>query len=477
MTTSAPTPESGSAAGPTLTFWGAAQTVTGSLHLLEWGGRRILLECGLYQGKREEARHRNGRFPFHPRHLDAVVISHAHVDHCGNLPTLIRQGFDGPIYCTPATRDLLDVVLTDSAKIQEEDAAHLNIQRHYVEPWVQPLYTRHDADRVMHHVKTVPYDEPREIVPGFRLSFSDAGHVLGSAVVHVKIATEAGERRLTFTGDLGRRNTPILNPAAPIPPADLLVCESTYGGRLHEPIERTAEKLWEVVKRTIARGGKVLVPAFSLGRTQLVVHFLHRGIAAGVLPMMPIYVDSPLAADIADVYRQHPECLDEEGRRHTADGPEYLGGGEVKFVRSFEESMQLGTRPGPSVLVAASGMCEAGRILQHLKHNIDDPRCSIVLVSYQAAGTVGRKLLEPKPTVRFLGRDWNKWADVVHLDGFSAHADRADFEAYLAPLAGQVGKVRLVHGEREQSAALAQSLDRLGFTDVSIPEPGESVAV
>src|SRR5262245_29816323 len=395
------------AAGPTLTFWGAAQTVTGSLHLLEAGGRRVLLECGLYQGRREEARQRNSRFPFHPHRLAAVVISHAHVDPCGNLPTLARQGFAGPIYCTPATRDLLGILLADSAKIQEEDAAHLNILRHYIEPWVQPLYTRPDVDRVLRQCVAVPYDVPTEILPGVRLRFSDAGHVLGSAVVHLAVGTAGETRTLTFTGDLGRRHMPILRPAAPIPPADLLVCESTYGGREHEPIARTVEKLWEVVRRTSARGGKVLVPAFSLGRTQLVVHYLHRGLAGGHFPPVPVYVDSPLAAEIADVYRDHPDCLSDEARRQVAGDADFLGDGAVQFVRSFEESMQLSTRPGPSVLVAASGMCEAGRILQHLRHNVDDPRNTVVLVSYQASGTVGRRLLEPKPTVRFHGKDWN----------------------------------------------------------------------
>jgi metallo-beta-lactamase family protein len=458
--------------GPRVTFWGAAQMVTGSMHLLEAGSARVLLDCGLYQGRRDEARRRNAEFPFAAKKISAVLVSHAHIDHCGNLPSLVRHGFDGPIYATPATRDLLAVMLVDSAKIQEEDAAHLNIQRNYAEPWVEPLYTRADVDRVLAQVSPVEYDRFREAAPGVRFKFLEAGHVLGSAMVHV---VTAGGHTLTFTGDLGRRSLPLLKHTAPVPPADVLVCESTYGNRTHEPIEETQRKLYAAINRTLDRGGKVFIPAFSLGRTQLIIHFIHRGILDGHIPRVPVYVDSPLAADITGVYETHPECLDAEGKQMLADGVGILGGDVVTYIREFEDSVRTSLRPEPSITIASSGMCDAGRILHHLKEHIDDPRCTVILVSYQAHGTTGRRLLEKTPTIKFLGREWNKWVEVVHLDGFSGHADRADFLAYLGPLAGQVGKVRLIHGEREQAESLAGALRDLGFVDVEVPSPGDVV--
>jgi metallo-beta-lactamase family protein len=461
--------------GPIVTFWGAAQMVTGSMHLLEAGATKVLLDCGLFQGKRDEARRRNAQFPFPPRQIAAVIVSHAHIDHCGNLPTLIHQGFDGPIFCTPATRDLLQVMLHDSAKIQEEDAAHLNIQRNYAEPLIEPLYSRGDVEQVLAQVVPVGYDKFREVRPGIRFKFLEAGHVLGSAVVHVLAETAGEKHSLTFTGDLGRRNLPLLRHTAPLPPAEVLVCESTYGNRVHEPIAQTQAKLYAAINRTIERGGKVLIPAFSLGRTQLIIHFIHKGILEGHIPRVPVYVDSPLAADITGVYESHPECLDDEGKKMLEDGVGILGGDVVTYIRDFEDSLRVSRRPDPCITIASSGMCDAGRILHHLKEHVDDPRCSVILVSYQAYGTTGRRLLEKSPTVKFLGKEWNKWIEVVHLDGFSGHADRADFLAYLEPLAGRVGKVRLIHGEREQAESLADALRELGFTDVAVPVPGDRV--
>jgi metallo-beta-lactamase family protein len=460
---------------PRVTFWGAAQMVTGSMHLLEAGSTQVLLDCGLYQGRREESRERNAHFPFHPKRIAAAIVSHSHIDHCGNLPSLIRHGFDGPIYCTPATRDLLAVMLVDSAKIQEEDAAFLNIHRKYAGTMVEPLYTRPDVERVLAQVVSINYDKPREIRPGIRFKFLEAGHVLGSAMVHLTIDGDFGAQTLVFTGDLGRRTLPLLRRTAPIPPADLLVCESTYGNRTHEPIESTSAKLYDAINRTIRRGGKVLIPAFSLGRTQLIIHFIHKGILEGHIPHVPVYVDSPLAADITGVYESHPECLDDEGKQMLADGVGILGGDVVTYIREFEDSLRISRRPDPCIVIASSGMCDAGRILHHLQEHVDDPRCTVILVSYQARGTTGRRLLEKSPTVKFLGKDWNKWLEVVHLDGFSGHADRSDFLAYLTPLAGKVGKVRLIHGEREQAESLAEALRDLEFTDVEVPGPGDAV--
>ncbi len=464
-------------ADPTLTFWGAAGGVTGSMHIIETGNHKILLDCGLHQGRREEARQRNGHFPFHPDQIDAVIVSHAHIDHCGNLPTLLRQGFDGPIYCTPPTCDLLRVMLADSAKIQEEDAAHLNIARNYAEPWVQPLYTVNDVEKVFSRLVSVPYGRDTDATKTVRFRFIEAGHVLGSAMVHVVVAAPDRDRTLTFSGDMGRRGLPILKPTGTIPPADVLVCESTYGNRTHRSFSETIEKLYATIRDTMDRDGKVLIPAFSLGRTQLIIHVLQQGLREGKLPPIPIFVDSPLASEVAGVYRAHPNSLSDEIAQALREGHGLLGGDGVTYVRDFEQSTLLATRPGPSVIIASSGMCDAGRIQQHLKQLVDDPRCTIILVSYQASGTVGRRLLEPKSTVRFQGRDWNKWIEVVHLDGFSGHADKHDFTAYLGPIAGKVGKVRLIHGEREQSESLAGMLRELGFDDVAVPSPGDRVTI
>jgi len=460
---------------PTLTFWGAAGGVTGSMHLVEIGNHKILLDCGLHQGRREEARERNGHFPFHPHQIDAVILSHAHIDHCGNLPTLVRQGFNGPVYCTPPTRDLLRVMLADSAKIQEEDAAHINIARNYAEPWVQPLYHHTDVEKALQQVVQVPYAKETSVAKNVRFRFIEAGHILGSAMVHMVVAGPFHNRTLSFSGDMGRRGLPILKPTGDVPPADVLVCESTYGNRLHRSFAETVDKLYAAIRHTVEKEGKILIPAFSLGRTQLIIHVLQQGLRAKKIPSIPIYVDSPLASEVAEVYRAHPNSLSPEISQALKEGHGILGGDGVSYVRDFEESTRLASRPGSAIIIASSGMCDAGRIQQHLKQLVDDPRCTIILVSYQASGTVGRKLLEQKPTVRFQGRDWNKWLDVVHLDGFSGHADKEDFIAYLQPVVGKIGKVRLIHGERDQAEALSEMLRGMGFDDVAVPAPGDRV--
>jgi metallo-beta-lactamase family protein len=457
---------------PTVTFWGAAQSVTGSMHLVEFAGFKLLLDCGLVMGRGSEARERNGRFPFEPAEIDAVVLSHAHIDHCGNLPNLVRQGFAGPIYCTPATRDLLGVMLADSARIQEEEA--------YVESLLgrseaSEFITREDVARTVGQCQPVPYDTVRAMHPQVQLRLVDAGHLLGSAMVLLTMAAGGREYTVTYTGDLGRRGLPFLHHPAPVPEADLLICESTYGGRTHKPLEELAESFAEVVVRTVRRGGKVLIPAFNLGRAQIVVHFLEKWMAQGRLPRVPLYVDSPLAADIADIHRRHPDAL-VEGRAAVA-GQAAEGESTVQYVRSLAESRELSTRREPCVIVASGGMCEAGRILRHLQENIDDPRASVVLVSYQAPQSLGRKLLERGPRVHFRGRSWNKWADVVDLKGFSGHADHNDFLKLLSPLAGKTGKVRLVHGDMESAEALSSALRQKGFAEVAIPWRGDKVSV
>jgi metallo-beta-lactamase family protein len=452
---------------PTVTFLGAAQSVTGSMHLLEAAGQRILLDCGLFRGPREEAHQRNARFPIEPNGIDAVILSHAHVDHCGNLPNLIRQGFGGPIYCTPATRDLIAVMLADSARIQEEEAA---VARVAGRPTAlrTPLYTRTNADEAVRRCLVVEYEQPYTIHPGIRLLFRDVGHILGAALVVLTIDQNGRELRVTFTGDLGRRGLPFLHQPCAVPPSDLIISESTYGGRRHDTLEVMTAKMSDIVRRTAARGGKVLIPAFSLGRTQVVAHFLQTWMRNGTLPYLPIYIDSPLSIDIAEVYRRH-------AARHLAVAP--VEEPAVEFILSPEEADYLTTRPEPCIIIASGGMCEGGRIVHHLRRHIDDPRATIVLVSYQAPHSLGHQLLELKPTVRFHGRNWNKWAEVVEINGFSGHADHDDFLALLAPAAESAQHVRLVHGEPVAAQALALALSERGCRDVAAPQRGDSVAL
>jgi metallo-beta-lactamase family protein len=364
-------------------------------------------------------------------------------------------------------------MLGDAAKIQEEDAAYLNRHREKGEPRVEPLYDGRDVYHTLLKFKDVPYDKPVAVGDDLEATFVDAGHLLGSAMVHVRV----GDRRLTFTGDLGRPGLPILRDPAPVPPADLLISESTYGGHTHEPVEETAERLGEVVRHTAGRGGKLIVPAFSVGRTQTIVYYLHQLARAGRLPDVPVFVDSPMAARATEVFRSHPECFDSEARQLLSDHPELFGAGWVRYVESVHDSIALNGRPGPCVIVAASGMCEAGRVLHHLKHNIGDARNTVLIVGFQAEHTLGRRLVERQPEVRILGRTFALKAEVVVLNGLSSHADHGELLHSLSPLREAARRVRLVHGEPERAAALAEGLRAAGFADVAIPDRGESSPV
>jgi metallo-beta-lactamase family protein len=465
------------AAEPTVTFWGAARTVTGSMHQVDACGHSVLLDCGLFQGRRDEARLRNQGFSFRPRDIDAVLLSHAHIDHCGNLPNLVRQGFAGPIYCTPATRALAGVMLGDAAKIHEEDANYLNNHREPGEPAVEPLYDGRDVYRTLLRLRAVPYDTPFAVGPGLEARFTEAGHLLGSAMIGLRIDAGGCERRLTFTGDLGRPGLPILRDPDPVPPGDLLISECTYGGHTHEPVQETAERLGAVVRQTADRGGKLVIPAFSVGRTQTIVYFLHQLMNAGRLPDLPVFVDSPMAVRATEVFRAHPECFDDETLRLLREHPDLFGERHVTYVDKVHESIALNDRREPCVIISASGMCEGGRVLHHLRHNVENPRNTILIAGYQAAETLGRRLVERRPQVRILGRTLALKAEVVVLNGLSSHADHGGLLRSLAPLAGTAQRVRLVHGEPERAAALAEGLRAAGFEDVAIPDRGESATV
>lgn len=461
---------------PTVTLWGAAREVTGSQHLAQAAGQRLLLDCGLVMEKGEEARARNGRFPFDPAHLDAVLLSHAHLDHSGNLPNLVRQGFAGPIWCTKPTRDLLTCLLPDAARIQAEEAERLTWARPAGARPVMPLYGRSDVDALLEQVRLADYGEPIELAPGLTASFHPAGHVIGSAMVHLEWENGAQIHRLTYTADLGRRGLPLHRPSAPLPRSELVLCESTYGGRVHEPWEQMLEALRVLTQTTLARGGKALIPAFSLGRTQLLVYAFQTLMESERLPKLRLFVDSPLAAQITSVYQRSLDDLAEPLRtRFAGRRSEFLMGPGISYLRTQEDSQSLNDYPGPAVILSSSGMGEGGRIIHHLKHWIDDPRCTIILVSFQAPGTLGARLLEPGPTIRIHGKDRNKWADIVALRGFSAHADQADLLAKLGELDPRATRVALVHGEPKEALALAAALRERGWPQVGVGEPGETL--
>ncbi|CAN5240123.1 MBL fold metallo-hydrolase [soil metagenome] len=447
------------------------------MHQVTAAGKTILLDCGFYQGRRAESIQRNRDFPFKAKSIDAVILSHAHIDHCGNLPNLVRRGFSGPIYCTPATRALAAVMLGDAAKIQMEDAEYLNRKRERDDPKVEPIYDTRDVFRTLHRLQAVNYGARVAIGRGLEAVFSDAGHLLGSAMINLRITTTAGDKRITFTGDLGRPGLPILRDPDVVPACDLLISESTYGGHTHEPVDETAENLCNVVARTVVRGGKVIIPAFAVGRTQTVIFFLHQLHAAGKLPNMPIYVDSPMATKASEVFRAHPECFDEETADLFANHPDLFGGKRVRYVESVHESIALNSTAEPCVIIAASGMCEAGRVLHHLKHNLDNPRNTILIAGFQAEHTLGRRIVERRPEVRVLGRMIPLRAEVVILNGLSSHADHQDLIRMLSPLAGKTRQVRLVHGEPNRAAALADGLRTAGFADVGIPTRGDTTTI
>lgn len=466
-----------------LQFWGAVRTVTGSMHLLEVHGRRILLDCGLFQGKRQEAFQRNRAFPFDVRSVDALVLSHAHIDHSGNIPSLVRQGFAGPIYATPATYDLCGAMLRDSAHIQAADAAYVNKKRaRKGEPPVEPLYGVDDVVASLHHFVSVAYGRSLPIAPGVLLTFYDAGHILGSALTVLDVEEGGRRTRLLFTGDLGRRNLPILRDPQVVPAVDVLITESTYGNRDHGTPEEAEARLQEVVQRTYRRGGKVLIPAFAVGRTQEVVYALHRLTEARAIPPLPIYVDSPLAANVTEIFRLHPECYDEETVDFMwMDGHrDPFGFSRLTYVRDVEASKRLNALQEPVVIISASGMCEAGRILHHLKHNVEDPRNTILFVGFQAENTLGRYLVDGREEVKIFGEPHTVRAEVEAIDGYSAHADREELLDYFQRLwthGGRLEEVFVVHGDDENAQALAQALTAMPVGSVHVPVRGEAFEV
>lgn len=459
---------------PEILFHGAAEEVTGSMHMVRFDDQWIALDCGMFQGKRSESEDKNREWPVPPKDISAVVLSHAHIDHTGRLPKLVRDGFDGAVYATPATRDLCAIMLPDSAHIQEEDVHYVNKRRKKkgLEP-IEPLYDYRNALDALNLIQSMPYERWFQVVPGVLAKYIEAGHMLGSAGVRLEFGKrDDSTPSLYFTGDIGRPNKPIIRDPRPLPEADVMICESTYGARVNEQVHDAKDQVHAIVKRTIERGGKVIIPAFSVGRTQTIVYFLHEQMVAGELPRFPIYVDSPLSANATEVFRMHPECYDTEARAFQRETGDILGGGCCTYIRDVEQSKALHGRNEPCVIISASGMCEAGRVRHHIKNNIENERCTILIPGYQAAHTLGRRLADGAKEIRLFHEEYEVKAEVHQIHGFSGHADQADLLRMLKPIAGRVESIFLVHGEPDQSTVLRDRLGEMGFADARIATRG-----
>ncbi len=450
--------------------WGACREVTGSKHFIDTGCSRIMIDCGMFQGRREETYRRNASFPFDPREVDAVILTHAHFDHTGNLPSLVKGGYGGLIHCTPATRDLTNLILLDSAHIQQKDAEFARKRSKGFVP--SPLYDVEDVALTVSRMVTHGYDQPFT-VPGARVTFLDAGHILGSALLVVEVE---GGPTIGLTGDLGRPGLPILRDPQPLPMIHHLVCESTYGDRLHEPIEEAGRRLASIVNGAVARRGKVIIPAFAVERTQEVIFCLHLLKDEGAIPEdVPVFVDSPMAISATEIFRMHPECFDAETRRLFREHARNPFGFEgLRYIRDVEDSKALNLMPGPMVIISANGMCEAGRILHHLRNNIGDPANVIVIVGFMAQHTLGRKLVDGEKVVNIFGEPFEVAAQVEVLNAFSAHADYGEIGAYLKTIdRSALEQVFLVHGEQGAQQALQARFHEWGFRKVVIADYGE----
>lgn len=464
-----------------VTFHGAVRTVTGSQHLLDVNGYKILLDCGLYQGSRKQTYERNQNLPYDASQIDFLILSHAHIDHSGNIPNLVKNGFDGNIICTYATRDLATIMLRDSAKIQQYDIEFLNKKRARNNlPPLEPIYTLTDAVNSLKLFVGVGYERPYQVAPDINLTFYDAGHILGSAIVVLDIEDQEEKQdiRFVFSGDLGRPNRPILRDPTFIDSADVLLIESTYGTRVHEPTEDANKKLERIINETCKRGGKLIVPAFAVGRSQELVYRIHQLIEKrDISPNLPIYVDSPLAIDATGIYRLHPETYDDEIAKFMIEDhhSDPFGFDMIRYTRTTRESKELNFLNEPAVIISASGMAEAGRILHHLKNNVDDPRNTILIVGWQAPHTLGRRIVEKQPKLKILGEEYPLKAQVETINGFSAHADRNELLEWTGHLNNPPKQTYIVHGEEEVSLAFAESLKReQGFPDVQVPQLGQS---
>ncbi|HEY3739775.1 MAG TPA: MBL fold metallo-hydrolase [Bryobacteraceae bacterium] len=465
-----------------ITFYGAARTVTGSMHHLHVNGENYLMDCGLFQGHRKEAAERNTNFPFPPSSIKAVLLSHAHIDHSGNLPQLVKRGFYGPIYTTPATIDLCKPMLADSAHLQESDADFLNrrtARRRRIgapdpTPLIEPLYTSEDAEKTQPLFRPVELGHATEVGDGVVYKSIEAGHMLGSTSMTVELNENGKKVTLGFSGDVGRKNLPIIRDPQSLPPADYLIMESTYGDRLHEPDQPVRQKLADVINRTSNRGGKIIVPSFAVGRTQQLVLLIHQLIEANEIGNLPVFVDSPLAVNTTDVFKKHQECYDEETAQFLASGKDPFGFKRLTYIRDVADSKALNDLRGPMVIISASGMCEAGRILHHLKNNIENPRNTVLITGFQAENTLGRKIVEKQAEVNIFGEPYRLRAEVVQLSELSGHADQHELLEWMSPMMSRVKKVWLVHGEPRAQEPLAALIRERFKVECTNPARGDS---
>jgi metallo-beta-lactamase family protein len=463
-----------------ITFLGAAGEVTGSQHLIETSSARLLLDCGLFQGRSDTVRPKNEQFLCQPQKLDAVILSHAHIDHCGNLPGLNKAGFRKSIFGSRPTMEIAEVMLRDSARIQDEDAAYANRKKlHKGREKIQPLYTEEDARRTAGLFEPLAFDNWTEILDGVRVRLRHAGHILGAAIVELELEDDGEIKRVTFTGDIGRRDQPVLNDPATIERCDVLITESTYGNRLHPDTANVKAELQRVICDAASRHGKVIIPAFSLGRTQMIVYLLNELRNENSLCRVPVYIDSPLANRLTDVYRENVDAMDSDVRatlRHDADVFSFDG---LTYTQSQDDSIALNRAEGPLVIIAAGGMCENGRVVHHLKHSVANPDNTVMIVGFQAEGTLGRQIVERRKELRILGRQFPLRARVEIVNGLSAHADANEFRWWFGELqkAGGAGQIFLVHGESAAATALADIVRDCSDLPPVIPQFGQSFEV
>ncbi len=451
---------------------GAALEVTGSKHMFTVDGRQTLVDCGMFQGRREETDRRNRELPFDPKQISDTILSHGHFDHCGNLPSLLKGGYEGNIYSTPATRDIANLIMLDSAHIMSKDYEWLSRKEPGKKAY-PPIYSARDAVETVGHFITVNYRRRFPLASGLQCEFYDAGHILGSSVVVLEDPKSGC--RVAFTGDLGRPGMPILRDPEALPPIDYLICDSTYGNRLHDPIEDAQRQLGEVIRETVDKGGRVIIPSFAVGRTQELVYFLHLLRDADAIPELPVYVDSPMAVNATGIFKLHQECYEEKVHQAFLDHHKNPFGFEkLHYVTDVSQSKQINERKEPCIIISSSGMCEAGRILHHLKNNVGDSRNTILVVGYMAANTLGRAIADRRPEVSIFGNKFPLRARVKILNTFSAHADYRDLAAYVGGLdPNRLKEVFLVHGEEDAVANLAQVLKAAGVRKATPVEPGK----
>jgi metallo-beta-lactamase family protein len=459
-----------------LTFHGAAQEVTGSAHVLTVNGKNVLLDCGLYQGKRKEAFEKNRKFPYDPATLDAVILSHAHMDHSGNLPTLVKKGYRGKIWCTDATADLCQIMFRDCAHIQELDVEYVNKKRaKQGQNLFEPLYTLADADEAAKHLSPVQYSQAFSPVEGLEVSFHDAGHIIGSAFTAIDARENGTRARIMFTGDIGRKDIPILQDPVPVRDIDYLITESTYGDRLHPPAQDVEAKMATLVNTICRTKGKIVIPSFSIGRTQHLVYVLNKLHSEGRIGSVPVYVDSPLSSAATDVYSKHEECWDQDAKHFLLNEGRPFSFQGLHYTESIEESKRLNDMSGPMIIISASGMAEAGRILHHLKNTISFPQNVILIVGYMAENTLGRRIADKARTVKIFGDEYPRKAQVEVIGALSAHADKNEMIDYFEKCGPEsIKHAFCVHGDPEVFPVFEAALKGIGMQSLSAPKPGDS---